>query len=356
MDRFFLMPYIHTVSRVEKQQDRIIYQEALGVYTITTEKESFKLLQLTDIHLGGSLLSRSQDLKALKACYTLICHTRPDLVVITGDLVFPTGVKSFSLNNGAPLVQFAAFMRNTGIPWVFAYGNHDTERVATLDAREFDSLMKTLSCANPGSLLYPDIQPDISGRNNQMIEIRNTDGALRQALFLLDSNAYRNRADGGKGYDYIHDDQVAWYQKTVTALSEKEGYTIPSMAFFHIPLREYKEADERYRQGSDQVQYYYGVLGEKMSGRICCSREKSRFFDTAVELGSTKAMFCGHDHYNNQSLEYKGIRLTYGYSIDYLAMPGIERDTAQRGATLITIAPGGEFQIVPCRLSDLARK
>ena len=57
----------------------------------------------------------------------------------------------------------------------------------------------------------------------------------------------------------------------------------------------------------------------------------------AVQLKSTKGMFCGHDHYNNMSLEYKGIRLTYGMSIDYLAMPGIARDTKQRGATLITV-------------------
>lgn len=36
------------------------------------------------------------------------------------------------------------------------------------------------------------------------------------------------------------------------------------------------------------------------------------------------------------SLEYEGIRLTYGMSIDYLVMPGIARDTKQRGTTLIT--------------------
>lgn len=50
-------------------------------------------------------------------------------------------------------------------------------------------------------------------------------------------------------------------------------------------------------------------------------------FDTALELGSTSGFFCGHDHYNNASIEYKGIRLTYGMSIDYLAMPGIEKET-----------------------------
>lgn len=64
-------------------------------------------------------------------------------------------------------------------------------------------------------------------------------------------------------------------------------------------------------------------------------------------------MFCGHDHYNNLSVEYQGIRLTYGYSIDYLAMPGIEEDVEQRGTTLITIDKQGNFTIEPYRLMDL---
>ena len=43
------------------------------------------------------------------------------------------------------------------------------------------------------------------------------------------------------------------------------------------------------------------------------------------------------------SLDYKGIRLTYGYSIDYLAYFGIMKYGAQRGCTMIDIAPDGSF-------------
>ena len=68
-------------------------------------------------------------------------------------------------------------------------------------------------------------------------------------------------------------------------------------------------------------------------------------FDTALELGSTTGFFCGHDHYNNASIEYKGIRLTYGMSIDYLAMPGIEKETKQRGAELITIHSDSSWDV-----------
>ncbi len=352
LDLYLLQPYINTVSEVGQNANDILYDEDSGIYTISAKEDRFKILQLTDIHLGGSTLSIVEDTKALKACYALIQETKPDLVVVTGDLVFPMGIMSFSFNNNAPIMQFANFMRNTGIPWAFTYGNHDTEALATLSRAEVDLLMKSLSYKTSKNLLYPYVQPDVYGRSNQMIEIRASDGSLMQALFLIDSNDYVE-AGGINEYDYIHDDQVAWYRRTVQNLSKQEGYTIPSMIFTHIPLREYREANDLYESGSSEVTYYYGVLGEKMIDKICCSKYESSLFDTAVELGSTQAIFCGHDHYNNQSLKYKGIRLTYGYSIDYLAMPGIENDTEQRGATLITLHKDGTYFITPFRLIDL---
>lgn len=63
----------------------------------------------------------------------------------------------------------------------------------------------------------------------------------------------------------------------------------------------------------------------------------------------------GHDHYNNLSLEYRGIRLTFGRSIDYLAMPGIQQRAEQRGATLITLKENSQFQISPVKLSDIRK-
>ncbi len=352
LDLYLLQPYISRVAEVEHSPNEILYNEDTGIYTIVAKEDSFKILQLTDIHLGGSILSISEDMKALHACYQLISETSPDLVVVTGDLVFPLGIMSFSFNNSAPVMQFANFMRNTGIPWAFTYGNHDTEELATLNRTEVDILMKSLSYKSSKNLLYPYVQPDIYGRSNQMIEIRAEDGSLMQALFLIDSNDYI--ASGSiNEYDYIHDDQVEWYKRTVTGLSEREGHTVSSMIFTHIPLREYKEANDLYEQGSSDVIYYYGILGEKMIDKICCSRYKSKLFETVLELGSTKAIFCGHDHYNNQSVEYKGVRLTYGYSIDYLAMPGIDKHTEQRGATLITIQKDGSFDITPYKLIDL---
>lgn len=124
------------------------------------------------------------------------------------------------------------------------------------------------------------------------------------------------------------------------------------MLFFHIPLQQYRIAYELYEKGSAEVKYYFGENGETMINKVCASNYPSKIFDAAKEYG-TKAMFCGHDHYNNMSLEYQGIRLTYGMSIDYLAMPNIDKDIKQRGATLITIDNKSDFDIKQVPLTSV---
>ena len=341
-DTFYTQPYINSLPVVEHGVDRIDYNDETGVYTITSEQEEFKILHLTDIHLGGSLFSYRQDHKALAACYKLMENTHPDLVIVTGDLCFPLGIMSMSFNNSAPVYQFAAFMRNVGIPWAFTYGNHDTESLASLNKEELNNVFMSLSYKTSGTLLYPYTQPDITGRNNQLIELRNANGSLNTGLFLIDSNAYTG--EGINVYDFIHDDQVGWYAGEVERMHAEAGHDVPSMIFFHIPLQQYRTAYELYEAGSSEVTWFFGENGEKMINKVCCSEYPSSLFDRARELGC-EAMFCGHDHYNNMSLEYEGIRLTYGMSIDYLVMPGIEKDTAQRGGELITIHRDGSWDL-----------
>lgn len=355
-DIWLTQPYINTVPYMYEGNDLIEYNEETGVYTITSNTDDFKILQLTDIHLGGSILSYDKDLKALEAVYKLIDYTKPDLVVVTGDLTFPMGVMSFSFNNKAPVQQFSAFMRNTGIPWAFTFGNHDTESMAIGSKEDLNDLYKSLSWKTSKNLLYPYVQPkendkEIWGRNNQLIEVRNTDGTLNQALFLIDSNAYTG--EGLNKYDFIHDDQVNWYKEQILRLNKEEGKTVSSLGFFHIPLQQYKTAYDLYESGSSEVKYFFGSNDEKMINKICASEYPSSLFDTAKELGSTKGFFCGHDHYNNMSLEYEGIRLTYGMSIDYLVMPGIARDTKQRGATLITSHKDSSIDIEQIPLTSI---
>lgn len=346
-DYWYLQPYISSIPVVGTQKNNIIENQD-GSYSIIMNNDNFKILQLTDIHLGGTLYTIGEDKNALSAVYDLISYTNPDLIVITGDFVFSVGLFSLSINNYTPIQQFCSFMRNIGIPWTFVYGNHDTENVSTASFEKIDELFKKFAYKYTKSLLYSEKRPDITGRYNQYIKILNQDETINQILFLLDSNQY---LDNMTDYDYIRNDQVEWYKNTL--FSFKNGQDIPSsMLFFHIPIEEFKDAYSLYKKKSNRVKYYFGEIGEKDEA-ICTSKYESKLFETAKKLGSTKAMFVGHDHYNNISLEYDGIRLTYGRSIDYLAMPGINQRNTQRGGTLITLNSDNSFNIESIKLDDI---
>ena len=75
------------------------------------------------------------------------------------------------------------------------------------------------------------------------------------------------------------------------------------------------------------------------------SQMHSGIFSRALELKSTVAMFCGHDHLNTLSLIYKGIQMTYGMSIDYLGNKGINKSYIQRRGTLITRKAEGDVHV-----------
>lgn len=333
-----------SVRRIDKKGLEVFRDFKTGHMILKKKKENdslFSILQLTDVHLGGSYFSRKRDKKALLCVYRLLRKSRPDLAVVTGDLVYPALLSSYSFNNGSAARLFCELMERAGIYWTITYGNHDTELFATHNAKQLTALLKSY----PHCLLYPE--PGVYGRSNQVVELRNGDGTLNQALVLIDSHSYHSFFQRSK-YDYIRKEQVDWYEKKIRMLNRREKKIISSMLFFHIPLKEVKEAwyllvNEK---GKKRVRLHFGSKKEK----VACSHKRSPLFHRAVLLGSTKAMFFGHDHLNHFSLTYDGIRLTYGRSIDYLAYPGIEGKTGHRGGIWIVIHGDSAFDIKPLNL------
>ena len=122
--------------------------------------------------------------------------------------------------------------------------------------------------------------------------------------------------------------------------------TVKSLMFIHIPLTEQKDAWYEYadngNKDTENVKHVYGIAGEK-DPIVYPGVGEDRMFETMLELGSTKGVFFGHDHLNNFALDYKGIQLSYSYSIDYLAYIGISKQGAQRGCTVIDVKPDGTF-------------
>ena len=342
-----------------KSFDKVVYEDQLvpeldedGYWTFTTDRD-LKIVQFTDIHIGGGAMSKNKDAKALNAVAAMITAEKPDLVVLTGDMVYPVPFQAGTFNNDISTRMLITLMEQLGVYYTVCFGNHDSEFYGTHDREHVSDLW---GAEDLKYSLYQEGPEDVDGYGNHVIKVKNSQGIVKNAYFLLDSHDYTDGDILGIQwkYDNIHENQIEWYKENVLAIDAANKAIDPdcemftSLAFFHIPLEEYQIAWDEYKNNgykdTENVKYfdgYYHEDGEKSYHGIY----PENFFETMLELGSTKGTFCGHDHVNNATIEYKGIRLTYGMSIDYLAYPNLATEGAQRGCTVINLTQDGELSV-----------
>lgn len=357
---------VGTFTKVNYENQLTPQKDSNDVWTFTTDND-FRVMQLTDVHIGAGWMSVSKDTMALNAVAAMVNAEKPDLVIVTGDIVYPVPFQAGTFNNMTSAEIFASLMENLGVYWVPVFGNHDTEiysKYSREDISEFYSDEKWAYC-----LFSDNFEDNVDGFCNQIVNVKNSQGIITQSFYTFDTHSYVDGDYLGIGwkYDNIHDNQVDWYKNNVKYYNEYnidlinngefenksellEKYsTVKSLAFWHVPNTEYLDAWNEYVEAgykdTTNVKYHYGVVGE--TGKMVYSGVyPDEIFETMSSLGSTKGIFCGHDHLNNFSIEYKGIRLTYGFSIDYLAYSGISKLGSQRGCTMITVKPDGTFDCV----------
>lgn len=356
--------FASSFTPIKNENTIIPEKDSDGNWTFTTDRE-LKVLHLTDIHIGGGWLSAKTDILTINAVASMITAEKPDLVVITGDIAYPVPFESLALNNLPPHTVFATLMETLGVYWIPTFGNHDTEFYSFYPREEISEFY---SSEDFKYCLYQAGDENIDGYGNSVINVKNSDGIITQSLFAIDSNAYT-----GTGlidilkmdYDNIHENQIEWYKKTVEKNTEYNNNLISNMEnkdellakysklntllFFHIPIAEYRDAWLQYVENgykdTEDVKLIYGTAGEE-DRVVYCSDIPDNLFETIQGLGGKHGMFCGHDHVNNFSIDYKGIRLTYGMSIDYIAYSKIHTLGTQRGCTVITVKPDGTFDCV----------
>ena len=334
-----------SVKPVEYEEQLVPEIAEDGYYTFVTDKE-FKIVQLTDVHIGGGFMSVKKDNMALNAVAAMLTEEKPDLVIVTGDVGYPVPFQSGTFNNKSSAVTFAQLMEKLGVYWCLAFGNHDTEAYSYYNREKIGTMYE--SDEYPHCLMQAGPE-DVDGWGNYVVNVKNSAGQITQSLFMIDSHSYTDGDTFGImwKYDAIHENQVEWYKNTLKEITdENSGVTPKSLAFFHIPLIEMQEAFDEYQQNgfkdTENVKYQYGKIAEG-NYIICASKHNYGMFDAFKESGSTQGIFFGHDHLNNMSVYYKGLRMTYGYSIDYLAYNGIYKYGLQRGCTVINVQPDGSY-------------
>jgi predicted MPP superfamily phosphohydrolase len=335
-------------------ENQLVPQKGENGYWYFTTDRDFKVMHITDIHIGGGFLSKTLDEKALNAVAAMVIKEKPDLVVATGDIAFPIPYRAGTFNNYSGAKAFANLMESLGVYWTVTFGNHDAEAYSYFDR---EAMGRFYENEDYKYCLFQSGPEDVDGYGNHVIEVKNSDGIITQAMIMIDSQAYvkDNIIESIKGtYDNIHPNQVEWYETEIIRMNDEnqkinpDAETVKSLAFFHIPLVEMDDAWAEFvgnnYNDTDNFKYVEGIIAEQ--GRpVCCGYGEDDMFEKMLELQSTKAMFNGHDHVNSTTFEYKGIVFSYGYSIDYFAYSGIDKVGSQRGCTMITCKPDGAFAI-----------
>jgi hypothetical protein len=243
----------------------------------------FKIAQFTDIHWNPASDKNHLTIENIRM---VLKEEAPSLVVYTGDIVTKGPSYQGWMDVTRPLIE-------SGIPWAVTLGNHDDEADMTRD--QIYDLLLTL----PGFIGVKG--PDISGTGNFVLPLQSSNSDDTKALiWFFDSHGYPADKTLGK-YDWIKFDQIAWYrQKSAEFSQHNDGKPFPSLAYFHIPLPEYK-----------LITGLEGTLG-RFEEEVCSPDVNSGLFSAFLEMGDVTGMFVGHDHVNNYIGIHQGIAMGYG--------------------------------------------
>ncbi len=265
------------------------------------KNEDFRILQLNDIHIG---IKDDLDLQ-FKYLETVINDNRvnADLIVLNGDL--------FTFANRSTARSLFSFMDEQKINWTVTFGNHDEQAYFSIDwMTGYLNDLNDKRASGESYCVFKDLQDDdIMGNGNFVINLK-LDGKVKEQIYLMDSNRYNFGEHAG--YDCIHEDQVKWYEDMVNYTTSENGEVIPSIAFFHIPVSEFETAYELAKENSSEVKVRIAQTAYSDYEGVAAPKVNTGLFDKMVQLGSTNAIFCAHDHKNNYAIEYKGILLSYG--------------------------------------------
>ena len=282
----------------------------------------FRILHITDIHDVEPAMDddenreipENKDKETLNVIEKLVDKTNPDLVVFGGDNISGYWEEFTYDYVQSTIRKITAPIRERNIPLCVVFGNHDGEEGFHT---EFQMLMY-MEYADCRSNLN---DADVRGCGNCCVTVKSSKGdkdAL--AIWLVDSGDYTQRENGDFGYDYVHEDQIAWYEKRAEELKQANGgEPLPAILFQHMPVQQeldyIKQVTENDEYNLTRDNEYFMVQGV-LEGRVreCpCPADKTAShreqFESWKKTGDIFAAFFGHDHVNDFRLDVDGISL-----------------------------------------------
>ena len=374
LNKLFLLAPIAVLSltscgkQVRYSEDKYIvnYNSAANAVEYASKpKAPFNILQLSDIHftyLADNEYHFKFIEKTIEAANTALQSTGGlHLIVITGD--------TFTFATKDTIKSCCNFFEKQKIPWTITFGNHDEQGYFSVDW--MTNYLTQLSKKETSNLLFVDYpNDDIFGSANFVIDLHDegTHKSDNRQIIMMDSNRY-NYGEG-MGYDYIHTDQIDWYERMFNYIkndTNRSGSLNPtSLAFFHIPLPEFTDAYEKadkdkskfqvsdiYDREGQMVQHDFQRTnrGEDESSpkvnshfldRMAKCEIDDQIEEQPIKRYYTQGIFVGHDHVNNYCVDYDynqdGTRdITFSYGIK--ATNTVYYDEAYLGGQIIKFYP-----------------
>lgn len=361
-------------------------EEPLVDFTVEVESgRDIRVLQITDTQTVDPSQKRwnsrigdeanekygidPEDVRCFRYVREVVASYKPDLILLTGDLVFG----EFD-DSGEKFLSLVAFMESLGTPWAPIFGNHENESHKGVDWQ-----CKQLEAAK--NCLFK--QRSLTGNGNYSVGVVQ-DGKLVRVFYMLDSNGCAFMSDESfsnghskKTYGFSQD-QIDWYTDSINRIKKESPDTKISMAF-HAEMSVWQEAFAQY-PGFDSSKISasapldldkvgnpgdFGLVTTIYSASESWDNDKTVW--NGIKALGVDSIFIGHLHTNTASLVYEGVRLTYGlksstydqclyrkgngYAASYSVL-----DNPVIGGTAIDISSDGTADVHHIYYSDIASK
>lgn len=307
--------YVHHYKGTEKVD---IWHETdeFNIENITTiqkqKNKDFVILNLADIQMCDL-----EDIFRMPIIYDEISYlvktSKPDLITLTGD-------QTWSNENLISLKTIIKWLDGFKIPYAPVFGNHDYGNQKNSSTAELNYCCDLYE--NSKYCLFKRGPSNLGTLGNYVINIME-DEKIYKTLYMIDA-----------GYeDMITDEQIAWFKWNADGIRQANGGVYSQgMCFMHKPIPEFRTAYMEYLYDSSEVEaitdvhVHYSLYGTEQNG----------FFEVAKEC-NVLDIVCGHQHGNNFTIKFQGIRLTFALKTDELGGFYEDKYIYLNGATVFTL-------------------
>lgn len=338
------------------------------VLDFDTDRE-IKVLQVSDPQVivrsdvaEYEATQENKDIMLYNELKALVSKESPDLILVAGDIIFGRYD-----TDGTLLQEIIAAMDSFKIPWAPIFGNHDNE----------SPMGVTWQCEQFAASKYClfNRRHEIGGNGNYAIGIA-VQGKLQRTIFMMDTNgcSYLSKVTNDADKEAVtttfgfHDEQIAWYRTTAERMKQFAGADVPSFLCTHVAPAEVGTAyaaqgyqaktdididrnSATFRDASTGIHTYtVGEIVQNTDGTTwtyvkddqdnfgfkysttTTTASLNEFILPYLQEAGTDGTFFGHVHNNSLSVEWEGIRWTFG-----LKTGRYDGNSNETGGTVITL-------------------